>query len=344
VLLAPVLLVAVVFAPAVFAPVVFAAVVFAAGGFGAASDFAALFRDVTAVSRALVAPLIAVSALVSFLAEVDALVATALSLPAAEETRVAALLTVRGVTAAVRAVLDEDRDAGVVRLAAAVAAAVFASADRLPAVRGPALLPDAVRLDAVFAPVLRTLGLLVPVVRGPAGRAVRGPAVLGPAVLGPAVLAAVLLVLAAFGPVLFLAVLFAAVLFVVGPEVFVPAVEPARLGLAVRAEAVVVAALFVGGTDLPPILDQLTGGVIPRRVTSYTSISGKAAGEAGLTVTVRYSRPTGAARRRCVAPPAARHRAPPRLRSGSWSTAPRPAPHCARSPRSGPGSPRGAAR
>jgi hypothetical protein len=33
----------------------------------------------------------------------------------------------------------------------------------------------------------------------------------------------------------------------------VPAAEPARLGLAVRAEAVVVAALFVGGTDLPPI-------------------------------------------------------------------------------------------
>jgi hypothetical protein len=63
-----------------------------------------------------------------------------------------------------------------------------------------------------------------------------------PVDFGPLALAAVVL-LAAFGPVLFLAV----------PEVFVPAAEPARLGLAVRAEAVVVAALFVGGTDLPPI-------------------------------------------------------------------------------------------
>jgi hypothetical protein len=87
--------------------------------------------------------------------------------------------------------------------------------------------------------------LPVPVARVPVAFVLRVP--VG---FGPVALAAVVLVLAAFGPVVFLAV----------PEVFVPAAEPARLGLAVRAEAVVVAALFVGGTDLPPILDQLTGG------------------------------------------------------------------------------------
>jgi hypothetical protein len=36
--------------------------------------------------------------------------------------------------------------------------------------------------------------------------------------------------------------------------------EPARAELAIRAGAALAAAFFVGGTDLPPDLDQLTGG------------------------------------------------------------------------------------
>lgn len=200
-------------------PVLLVPAVFVAAAFGAAaSDLAALLSDVTAVSRALVAVPIAVSALVSTLAELDALVAAALSLPAAEETRVAAPLTVRGVTAA----LDEDRDAVVERPADGLP---VAPADRLLAAREPTSLPDALRLEAGFAPVLLVLAAFWPVL-----------------FLAALVLPALVL------PVLVLAVAVFAV-----PEVLVPAAEPARLGLAVRAEAVVVAALFVGGTDLPPI-------------------------------------------------------------------------------------------
>jgi hypothetical protein len=87
--------------------------------------------DVTAVSRALVAAVIAVSALVSVFADEAAWVAAAFSLVEAEVTLVAAEATVRGVTAVVRRAVVPPAVARLVVLRAAVveslAPAVFAA-------------------------------------------------------------------------------------------------------------------------------------------------------------------------------------------------------------------------
>ena len=92
---------------------------------------AASLSDVTAVSRALVAVEIAVSALVSVFADDAAWLAAVFSLVEAEVTLVAAEATVRGVTAVVRpAVVPPAVVRLVVRRAAAVeslALAVFAA-------------------------------------------------------------------------------------------------------------------------------------------------------------------------------------------------------------------------
>jgi hypothetical protein len=66
------------------------------------SPLAASFSDATAVSRALVAVLIAARAVVSALADVPAWLAALFSFVAAVDTLVAAAVTVRGVTAVVR--------------------------------------------------------------------------------------------------------------------------------------------------------------------------------------------------------------------------------------------------
>jgi hypothetical protein len=101
----PFALAVVAFAAVPFAAGVFAAAVPGAAGFvgSAAMDLAASFSDVTAVSRALVAAVIAVSALVSVFAEVTAFAAAAFSLVEAEVTLVAAADTAPGITAAARA-------------------------------------------------------------------------------------------------------------------------------------------------------------------------------------------------------------------------------------------------
>jgi hypothetical protein len=153
---------------------------------------AASLSDVTAVSSALVAVEIAVSALVIVFADEAAWLAAAFSLAEAEVTLVAAEATVRGVTVVARAV---------VRLAVLRAALVVP------------LAPAVVAAAAGFAAPEDFAELAVLVVR---------------------------------------------------------ARELARPELAIRTGAALAAAFFVGGTDLPPILDQITGGVIPRRVTSYT--------------------------------------------------------------------------
>jgi hypothetical protein len=91
------------------------------------SPFAASFREATALSRALVALVIAASAVLSALADVPALVAAVFSRVAAEVTLVAAAETVRGVAApGLLAVVLPVVDRAVVRvlLVAGLAAAV----------------------------------------------------------------------------------------------------------------------------------------------------------------------------------------------------------------------------
>jgi hypothetical protein len=81
-----------------FGPAVFAAVVLALVGGAAESPWAASLSDATALSRALVAVVIAASAVVSAFADVPACVAAVFSRVAADVTLVAAAETVRGVT------------------------------------------------------------------------------------------------------------------------------------------------------------------------------------------------------------------------------------------------------
>jgi hypothetical protein len=121
------------------------------------SPLAASFSDATAVSRALVAVLIAVSAEVSALADVPAWVAAVFSLVAAVVTLVAAAETVRGVAAPVcLAVLL----LAVVRLAPARLAVVLLLVTA--AVLLAAVLPAPFLLAAVLpAPVLLAAVLLV---------------------------------------------------------------------------------------------------------------------------------------------------------------------------------------
>jgi hypothetical protein len=95
-----------------------------------ARALAASLSDVTAVSRALVAVEIAVSALVSVFADEAAWVAAAFSLVEADDTLVAAETTVRGVTAVVRRTV--------------VPAAVLVR---------PAVIPAAVLRAALFVPL-----------------------------------------------------------------------------------------------------------------------------------------------------------------------------------------------
>ena len=189
----------------------------------AASVFAALLSEVTAVSRALVADEIAVSALVSVFADEAAWVAAAFSLVEAVVTFVAAEATVRGVTAVARAVV----------------------------VRPVVVRPVVVRLAVVRAADVVPLA---------------APVFAAPVRAGAAVFAALVVVA-------------------------VRVRELARTPFATRTGAALAVAFLVGGTDLLPRSGPVIGGVIPRRVTSYTSCPGKTAGTDQITATFRYSSP-----------------------------------------------------
>jgi hypothetical protein len=139
-------LVAVVLAPEVLVGVVLAG--------AAARALAASLSDVTAVSSALVADEIAVSALVSVLADVAAWVAAAFSLVEAEVTLVAAEATVRGVTVDALPVVERPV---VERPVVARPVDEFAVDLRFAVLRAAVVVP-------VAAPVLAAAGLAALVV------------------------------------------------------------------------------------------------------------------------------------------------------------------------------------
>jgi hypothetical protein len=204
---------------------------------------AALLSEVTADSSALVAVLIALSAPVSDFAEDAAWVAAVFSRVVADVTLVAAVDTVRGVTA----VAEVPRPAG----RALVLAALVLAALLLP-------VPPA----AVREPVLRAV---------PAERVVlaerAGPVELVPVLVVPVLVVLVVFVVpvarvvpavfAAAGlavPAVVAAAGFAARAGFAAPVALAaPAAEPPRAAPAIRTGAALAAVLLVGGTDLPPI-------------------------------------------------------------------------------------------